>query len=121
MRYSVPSYQIHSHHIVTVVFEILLAFSQNNDWKTSFYQVIPPRKVANSDSKGDVEVVPEQSIDNSEELNIQVFAAHSQTAQCDSYRQCDGEEILNPNSPVQTQVETKESDELGSENLLRHL
>ena len=121
MRYSSPSYQVHSHHIVTVVFEILLAFSQNNDWKTSFYQVIPPRKVANSDSNGDesdVEVVPEQSISDSEELNIQAFAAHSKATQSDSYRQCDGEVTLNPNSPVQTQVETEESDELTSDSLL---
>ena len=119
MRYSAPIYQIHSYHIVTIVFEILLAFSRNNDWKTSFYQVIPSRKVANSDSKGDqsdVEVVPGQSIAISEELNIQTFAAHSKTAQSDSYQQCYGEVTLNPN--CETQIETEESDELASDSLL---
>lgn len=102
------------------MFEILLAFSQNNDWKTSFYQVIPPRKVASSNSKGDqsdVEVVPELSIANSEELNIQAFAARSKTAQSDSYQQCDGEVTLNPNSPVHIQIETEESNEPVSDSL----
>ena len=33
------------------MFEILLAFSQNKDWKRSFYEVIPPRKVNDDDTE----------------------------------------------------------------------
>ena len=33
------------------MFEILLAFSQNKDWKKSFYEVIPPRKVNDDDTE----------------------------------------------------------------------
>lgn len=37
--------------IITPVFEILLAFSQNKDWKKSFDDIIPARKVTSDDNE----------------------------------------------------------------------
>ena len=53
------------------MFEILLAFSQNNDWKKSLCQVIPPRKVASTDIRGDEaenQVVLQQSMTDNKEV-----------------------------------------------------
>lgn len=36
---------------ITLVFEILLAFSQNKDWKKSFDDIIPARKVTSDDNE----------------------------------------------------------------------
>jgi hypothetical protein len=60
------------------VYEILLAFSQNKDWKKSFYQVIPQRKVDNSDEVSG----PHQSIADTNELEDQPFSPQHETA-CD--------------------------------------
>ena len=59
---------------IYIVFEILLAFAQNKDWKKSFYEVIPPRKVASDDSNCDVsgiDVESRQSTVSAEELDRQ--------------------------------------------------
>lgn len=58
----------------TAVFEILLAFSQNKDWKKSFYEVIPPRKLEGESST----VVQHEHVGDIDELGSQ----HTSSEQC---------------------------------------
>lgn len=60
------------------VFEILLAFSQHKDWKRSFYEVIPPRKV----DKGDKASGPHQFMADTNDFEDQPISPQFETA-CD--------------------------------------
>ena len=82
------------------VFEILLAFSQNKDWKKSFYQVIPQRKVDKSDEVGGLH----QFTADTNELEDQPFSPQHETF-CD-YKT---EGAVTHHSPVEVQRESKES------------
>ena len=84
-----------------VVFEILLAFSQNQDWKESFYEVIPPRKVASGESTGDVsdtEVVSQLSTVNDDDQDHDANCSQGET-----------EITVNLGSPVLVQSVTEVS------------
>lgn len=82
------------------VFEILLAFSQNKDWKKSFYQVIPPRKVDKSDdeisglhqSRADTDQLEDQPI--SWQLQDETRGAVSDHSTMDSWRESKESEII---------------------------
>ena len=89
------------------VFEILLAFSQNKDWKKSFYEVIPLRKVAD---KSDGVSRPHQSTsDTVDELEDQPISLQYQTF-CDD--ETAGASIHH--SPVEVQRESAESEIIAS-------
>ena len=60
------------------VFEILLTFSQNKDWKKSFYQIIPQRKVDKGDEVGGLH----QSTADTNEQEDQPFSPQHETS-CD--------------------------------------
>ena len=82
------------------VFEILLAFSQNKDWKKSFYQVIPQRKVDKSDEAGGLH----QSTVDTNELEDQPFSLQHKTS-CDY----ETEGAVTHHSLMEVQRESKES------------
>ena len=83
------------------VFEILLAFSQNKDWKKSFYQVVPPRKVAD---KSNGVSRPHQSTVDTED---QPISLQYQTS-CDD--ETTGASIHHSRSLVEVQRESAESE-----------
>ena len=101
------------HVFIFPVFEILLAFSQNKDWKKSFYEVIPPRKVASADSKSDETDI--QLVADDEELDGQPTSPQSTSNQSHSVN-CNPNESevdVDPDCPVEV-VEVVEADKESS-------
>ena len=101
-------YSISAFFSYNIVFEILLAFSQNKDWKKSFYEVIPQRKVASADPEGDqseTEFDPQQSVANSGDDNVEPVTPQLTTdrAQPDSCQQSESGSTVSPNTLAQTQ------------------
>ena len=102
------------HVFIFPVFEILLAFSQNKDWKKSFYKVIPPRKVASADSKSDETDI--QLVADDEELDGQPTSPQSTSNQSHSVN-CNPNESevdVDPDCPVEVVEADKESSVVGN-------
>ena len=104
------------HAFIFPVFEILLAFSENKDQKKSFYQVIPPRKVASSDDKDDetdTQVIAD-AID--EELDSEPTSPQSTSNQSHSasYDRSESEIAINPDCPVGIEEVDEESTVVGT-------